>query len=348
MKSFIEKNKDRKSLEEILPANMPLGLSIEPTNRCNYKCIQCAVSLPEFKDEIGPLGHMEVNLYQKIIKDVNDMGTLKNLNLYGDGEPFLNQHIVDMVRIAKTASVANAITITTNGYLINESVAKEIVKSRLDYLRVSIYSIFADRFKQITQTKLNSEIVLENIKRLRKIRDAAGTKYPFIYVKMIDTYSNENKEFMETYYPYADEVNIETPMNWNGYKGIDLISRIDPERKTNEELIQGYHSGVEKCRSGYKKICTTPFLALNIKMNGDVVICIVDWNKGTKVGNIREESLSQIWFGKRLREFREMHIKQKRQENPSCCNCSFLYSSPDNMDHFSEEKYHEILNAKMK
>lgn len=31
--------------------------------------------------------------------------------------------------------------------------------------------------------------------------------------------------FVNIYKPISDEVNIETPMNWNGYGDVDLISK---------------------------------------------------------------------------------------------------------------------------
>jgi len=122
-----------------------------------------------------------------------------------------------------------------------------------------------------------------------------------------------------------------------------IINGIDKEKNTDETLIQGYY-GCDS-RSGYKKICTTPFLSLNVKQNGDVCICIVDWNKGTKVGNIKKESLKEIWYGEKLRKFRRMHIEGLRNQNESCCNCNFLYSNPDNMDDYSKDWYDSICNV---
>ncbi len=172
MKSFTEKNNDRKPLDEILPAKMPLGICLEPTNKCNFKCVQCAASLPEFREITGEAAHIDMNLYEKIIRDIKAMGRLKNLNLYGDGEPFLNPRLIEMIRIAKANGIADIITVTTNGTQIGENNAEEIVNSGLDYLRVSIYSIYDAKLTSITKSKIKADAIFGNIAALRRIRDA--------------------------------------------------------------------------------------------------------------------------------------------------------------------------------
>jgi len=342
--SFTEKNIKRNKLIDILPAKLPLGLCIEPTNKCNFRCIQCPVSSDEFSKIVGKRKQMSMRLYKKIIGDIKKMGRLNNLNLYGDGEPLLHPNIIEMIKIAKKSNIANAITVTTNASLLTNDLSNDLIDSGLDYLRVSVYSIYDDRFKKITRTEYKSDLIYNNVARLFKNRAIKNKTTPFIYVKIIDTYNKENKEFISKYSSISDEVNIETPMNWNGYKDIDLIGNIDEKHKTDTKTLQGYYG--KRNVSNNKKICTTPFLSLNIKSNGDVCICIVDWNKGTKVGNIMKSSLSEIWYGENLREFRRMHIEGRRHENKSCKNCDFMYCNPDNMDGFSSQKYNDILNYK--
>jgi len=344
MLSFIDKNSTRRELNDILPLKMPLGLCIEPTNLCNFQCVQCPVSLPEFKSVVGHRGNMDMELFKKILNDIKAMGKVINLNLYGDGEPLLNKNIVSMVNLIKEYDVAERITITTNASLLTEKISKGLIASGLTYLRVSIYSIYKERFKNITQSSTTPDDIYNNIKKFKEIRDKSGQKTPFLYVKMIDTYSKENEDFKKMYAPLVDQVNIETPMNWNGYNDYNLIEKIDPNRNTDETNIHAYFK--QKGQSGLKKICTIAFHSLNIKLNGDVTICIVDWNKGTKVGNIKEKSLSDIWFGEDLKKFREIHIKGLRESNVSCKNCNFLYNNPDNIDDLSPERYKEILNYK--
>ncbi|MGD9949443.1 MAG: SPASM domain-containing protein, partial [Desulfobulbus sp.] len=177
------------------------------------------------------------------------------------------------------------------------------------------------------------------------VRDAHGARLTHIYVKMIvarET-SSQLERFREMYTGVADELNVENPINWNGYDNKDLVGALDPLHESDLTLIQGWHK--RKGQSNrHKQVCTTPFLSLNIKSNGAVAICIVDWNRGTTVGDITRESLADIWHGERLRAFRRMHIEKRRYENPSCRNCMALYNSPDNIDALAASSPERLLN----
>lgn len=50
------------------------------------------------------------------------------------------------------------------------------------------------------------------------------------------------------------------------------------------------------------------------------------------VGDIRTESLGDIWRGERLLKLQRMHLEGRRSENSSCKNCTALYRSPDSVD----------------
>jgi radical SAM protein with 4Fe4S-binding SPASM domain len=329
-------------LKDLLPLPMPVGLCIEPVNVCNFRCKFCPTALPEYKQTVRDVGFMDMGLYHKILTDIKSMGVLKRLNLYGDGEPLLNKKLPEMIRLALGNGVTESLSVTTNGSLLTEPLAEELVNSGLHYLRVSIYALNDEDQYYLTGNHIKIHEILNNIKKLRQVRDQMRSETPFIYVKMLDTYDQRVEEFKKLYTGIADQVNIETPMNWNGYGGIDLISQADPAHKTDETLIQGFYE--QRGKNGAKRICTTPFHSLNIKVNGDVTICIVDWNKGTVVGNLKESSLKEVWFGERLRSFRLMHVEGRREENCSCKNCKYLYSNPDNIDDIPSKEMTDILN----
>ncbi len=55
-------------------------------------------------------------------------------------------------------------------------------------------------------------------------------------------------------------------------------------------------------------ICTFPFNAAQISMQGDVYVCCPPWCNNYSFGNIYEQTFDEIWNGDRAREFRRQFI----------------------------------------
>jgi radical SAM protein with 4Fe4S-binding SPASM domain len=122
-------------------------------------------------------------------------------------------------------------------------------------------------------------------------------------------------------------------MNWDAYNNYNLLKAAYIEKQTfNSKELYLYP----------KSVCPFPFYTLVVNVNGDVTVCCVDWNKGTRIGNVFETSLKSIWAGDKLRNLRRIHILRKRSMNPSCRNCKFIFTVPDNLDNISETKLDEI------
>lgn len=329
----------RQKLVDIIPLKKPFTIFIEPTNVCNFKCVQCPHGLDNYGELSGPLKHMDNICFQKIISDLDewrkndeDEHFLKVIRLYLEGEPFCNSNLCEMLRILKEKKFAGRIEIVTNGSLLTEDICEMLVKYELDYIKISVYSVIEEKNKKITNTSVKPKEIRENIKRLRQIRDLNKFKKPYIYVKIIDTYSDENDVFKSYYNGIADEVCIEKPMNWNS-SDQDFIEKL---YEVNADDVKN------DIRNGkmYRKICPFPFHTLSIKSNGDVLVCCVDWLRSTKVGNILNNTLQEIWGSKEMYNFRKMHIEGKRNNNISCANCELpmTLANEDNIDGFSIEK----------
>ena len=329
-----------RGLAEALPLRMPYALYIETTNRCNFKCTMCPLSFPDWEETVGGIVTMPVEVHQRIIDNLLELGQgmkLRALKLYSEGEPFIDPNLIEKIRISRP--VADRIEITSNGSAITEQKARALLNSGLDYLRISIYSVLEDRHPQITGSKISPAHIRANIERFRRLRDEAGLSRPFLYVKTIDTCTEENEEFLRIYTPIADEVVIEPPMNWNSFENRDLIGSL----YRSDAVDPGQ---VHQWMGTPRKACAFPFYSLVIKANGDVVACCVDWNKKTKVGNVYQNSFSDIWVGEQLREFRRMQLEGRRHENESCRNCTYLTTIPDNLDDLPPESFDSVLGGR--
>ena len=76
----------------------------------------------------------------------------------------------------------------------------------------------------------------------------------------------------------------------------------------------------------------------SVAANGDVTVCCIDWSLSARVGNLRRETLRDIWFGKRLQAFRRITLEGGRSQLPACCNCTWNWSHPDNLDDLTPKR----------
>lgn len=316
----------RRDLLELLPIPMPMSMHIEPTNICNFHCVSCPQSLPDYKEAAGYHQHMDFALFEKILHDIKDIGRLKALKLFGYGESMTNPELGRMIRLAKDLDVADRIELTSNASRLTEKMARALIEGPLDYLRVSIYSLDQQAHNAFTGTKVQIDRIFENLRRLRQMRDEMGASRPYIYVKMFETISAEDEaRFRELYKDIGDELTLEILHNMTGIDGIEQRLGVD----------------VPKYRP--KKICPAPFYMSSVAANGDVTICCVDWSWSSKVGNLKDQSLREIWYGPALQDIRRRLLTGQRRTIKSCANCTWDHSHPDNIDAAGPDKIGEIL-----
>ena len=332
------RNFSRRSLAPLLPLPLPFGMFIEPTNVCNFRCRFCPESFSDYNEIVGGRQHMDFALFEQIVGQIKTMGRLKVLRFYMLGEPLLNPDLIRMIKLANDAGIAERTELTTNATALTADKSRGLIDSGLTYLRVSIYASTQERSEFVTQSRLPVARIHANVRTFREIRDASGAERPHLYVKMIDSgVEEENAAFLAQYEPLADECVLEKPMNWNGYENRDVLDSVYVDQAQREKVVS------RNLFPFPKKICPFPFYTMVLNANGDVTACCVDWNKNTRVGNVRETPLSEIWHGENFRELRRLHIENRRHENASCRNCTYLFTVPDNLDDLSAEEYTRIL-----
>ena len=337
-KNFTLINKsERQKLYDLLPLDKPLALFIEPTNYCNFKCKPCAHGQDKNREDLKPFMHLDFNSYCKVIEELKNWGgdKLKLLRLTALGEPFMNSQMCKMIKIAKEADVAERVDLFSNGSLLNEDICKQIIDSGLDHIRISIYAAMQDHHNDVTQTMFSVQKIRDNIALLRKLRDESGKDKPFIQVKMFDTYSYENDVFIAMYKDIADEIGFEKVHDATKYNDSDLVGSYYKNPEDAERTREEFNKSLNDF-----EVCPRPFMALVICSNGDVVMCTHDAPRATRIDNINNNSLKDIWNGSELYKFRKMLLTGNKHKNILCKNCDWyrLFPEEDKVDDFPLEK----------
>lgn len=69
------------------------------------------------------------------------------------------------------------------------------------------------------------------------------------------------------------------------------------------------------------KPCHYPVYSMTLDWNGDVLLCVQDWNKKVKLGNVYAQSLLDVWKSKALNKIRA-RLAAGRRNSPPCNRCN--------------------------
>ncbi len=313
----------RENLVEVIPLPMPYVVYIEPTNACNFKCAFCPTGDPDLLRKVGrKTATMDLPLFKKVIDEIKASGEkIRLLSLYKDGEPLLNPHFTDMVSYARDSGITSRIWTKTNGALLNPELNRKIVDSGLTWIGISVEAINEQKYFEIAGVRLDYNKFKENIAHLYSIK-----KDLHVYIKIADTNltDEEKQKFFDDFSPICDSYAIEKLMGWSYSSVKDFTLGTNPDTYDGLAFTE-------------KDVCPYPFYVMAVNADGSVSLCGNDWSHATVVGNVKEQSVTEIWKGEALFQFRKMFLEGRRCENKACGDCYYLKIVPDNIDcHRSE------------
>ena len=67
--------------------------------------------------------------------------------------------------------------------------------------------------------------------------------------------------------------------------------------------------------------CPYLWQRITVTASGDIPLCISDWDLDVTIGNLAENSIKDIWQGKIMNHYRNLHTSNRRLEIASCQKC---------------------------
>lgn len=128
-------------------------LRVSVTDRCNLRCKYCMPA-----DGVPFVPRSELLSYEEltaVVRVAADLGVTR-LRITG-GEPLLRRDLADFVRMVRAETKVRDIAMTTNGVLLARHAA-ELADAGLDRINVSLDSLDAERFRQITRFGLLDDV----------------------------------------------------------------------------------------------------------------------------------------------------------------------------------------------
>ncbi|GJQ50963.1 MAG: hypothetical protein HKUEN01_33490 [Candidatus Kuenenia stuttgartiensis] len=219
----------------------------------------------------------------------------------------MHPELPQMIKYAKDKKAAHKINFYTNGILLTEAKSSELIKSGLDTIHISIDAFTKETYKKVKNSQ-KLEVVEENVKRLVALKKKLQSKTPLVVVKIIQTpdTQNEIKPFIHKWKGIADFVEIGEYHNWDG-----TLNGTSPPNLKN--LLEGTD----------RYPCTFLWYNPVILWDGRVTTCCVDYQGKGIIGDIKEETLAEIWQGDTLQRIRDAHLENNYDSIPLCSNCQF-------------------------
>jgi len=288
-------HKIRNSIRK-LERKSPLGIDIGVTNACNSDCIMCPHS------KLKKIGTMNMNLYKKIIDNCARL-KIKNITLSFFGEPLLDKTLIEKIKYAKKKNLI--VAFYSNASLLTEKWAEDLIKLGLDSITISFDSYTKNTYEKIRKG-LKFDVVKKNILNLIKIRKNFEKKDPKINLVLVELDENKNEidKFYEEWKRKVDSINIINLRNWAG--------------EVSQKSKKSFHN-----KEGLKRFpCSLIWQKMVVDWNGEVVLCCDDWNHSAIIGNLKKQTIEEVWKGEKLRRIREAHIKREFKDTPLCAKCN--------------------------
>jgi pyruvate-formate lyase-activating enzyme len=288
---------------------------LELTNNCNLRCEMCNWQAG------GKKGYISKQLFESCVNQLSEIG-VDTLNLHGGGESLLHPDFKEFLKYAidkRDRGKIGCVGWTTNGMLFNQSIADLVVSLNVDWVNFSL-----DGVGQVNDNiRLGSKysIIEKNIKYLLEKRGLA--KKPTVLLNMVDHGKTDEQklEFYSEWVQLVDE--------------IELIPSILPDNTWENKEILSENLKIAPPPA----FCSFPLETLMVSWAGIVTGCCFDTNFKIVIGDVKQESIKQIWKGLRYQNFRKAVLTNTFSVGSPCHGCEFWQVN-------FEPKHEPILNGK--
>jgi len=274
-------------------SDYPLLVDLELASICNLRCPMCYTITDEFKKQVNAT-RMDFDLFRKVIDEIG--GKVPALRLSLRGEATLHKNFAECIRYAKEKGIKEVSTLTHGGKL-TLPFFEQCVEAGIDWITISIDGTY-DTYERIRKP-LKFEALLDKIKAMHAYKKERNLKLPVIKVQGIWPAIREDIQlYYDTFSPYVDQVAF-NPL-------IDYLGN-DSEIAYLDDFS-----------------CPQQYQRLVIGADGQVMKCSNDEENREVIGDIRTETVHQIWHGEKMTAVRDLHKRPCGFKESAVCRKCYL------------------------
>jgi len=247
---------------------------IETTSKCNFTCPMCIQS-----DGYAHTKNMSKDLFEKILSEIK-INEIPSVAMNQTNEALLDKKIFERIKAVSNIETVCDIHMNTNASLLNEERSIKIINSNLTRLLIGFDGFSKETYEKVRR-KGNYQQVLKNILNFLDLKKKLKKVFPVIRISFVRTSENEHEinDWFDFWKDKVDYLTIQEfitpfPDSRRGY----LIPKSSKRTKIDPSKI----------------ICTQPSERVGFRGNGDVLPCCSHFATEMPIGNLNENSLSEI------------------------------------------------------
>jgi radical SAM protein with 4Fe4S-binding SPASM domain len=307
---------------ELLPTaqNDPVIANIEITTYCNLKCQFCA------RAQMQKSNHqMSFALFRNILAVLPN--TYK-IVLVGLGEPLMHPQIIDFIQYAK--SLKKKVGLVTNAMLLTPEITTRLLEAGLDSIAFSLDGSDLD-LSALVRKGTDFDKVINNIREFVAISNATRQISKAVFSAVSTDTVSRLTDLVDRVADLGVDVLMLTDLNFKANLAHTLWQNTDEHIEAMvknaishafssnlpvlsvhglEEfgLEQRYHDflmippGQLYQRSTHHTWCFSPWQTIPIDVAGKITLC--DCQPNFVIGNLFQDSFSNIWNGAALQKYR--------------------------------------------
>ena len=280
----------------------PTTVILELVNRCNLQCTMCYQGFRNNAEKFT----LDENMLIKIFDDFKE-NQLSALML-SISEPLLFKKIDRVFELAKHANIMD-IFLFTNGVLLNKKNIEIILNSSVTRLFVSIDASSSEIYNKVripvSKNKKDIDRLKEleqNIKNFMNERNRRNLKLPLVRTSFValDKNFHERSKFID--------------------KWIDIVDSVEVQKETSITAYDDIKSGVINYNNKIKDYdCGEPWNQISIYSDGTVAPCCNTVGRNLPIGNIKNQTIAEIWNGDKMTELRKSFLNNNPHDVCKAC-----------------------------
>ncbi len=331
----------RKSPHRVYPI---WWMFVELTNVCNFHCTFCPDEIME--RHRGKMSYEEAcRIFDMIAKDKDRLGPLYPVKLHQMGEPTLHYRLVDIVSYAESKGIP--IELNTNCSMLTPELVDGLYKAGLTNLILSYQTPDEESFetRKAINKKLTFDLYMKKVQMAveRKVALGAGTYIELdvmntvgsSHLQIVGEESRASRVLLE-WIAFARSIERkyglpQTPHNMDLVSGGFRFLEHD-EDSGRYTLLPGVDlvwkqlhtwGNIIDSREGPREVdgyCPAPNEQFVILWDGTVTVCCTDYEGTLAMGNVKEQTIEEIWTSPKWRRMREQ-MWENVLESKTCRVC---------------------------